>query len=154
MFHTKKERDCLTKRAREYLMGLMRESENIDYRLRVLDDLRFRLNGYDSTLKTDGVSGSKIGADRIGTYTARIVDLERELDVATEAYRKKRNNVMLAMIKMEDARNVDLIMIRYFEGEPWRNVAAALGVSETWVYTLHNRALKQFDNVFFGYTTQ
>lgn len=140
----------MTTRARNLLESLLRESEEIDYQLRTLDALKSRLEGFTSNLSPDNPhSVHKAHQDRIGAYTAHVIDLEREIEKRVAAYSKRRQIVTEALVKM-DERNGSLLLHRYIEGESWKDVAEALGISVTWAYTLHNRALKEFENVFYN----
>lgn len=133
------------------LAALLRESEEIDYQIRTLDGLKSRLQGFTSNLSPDNLqSVHKPHNDRIGAYTARIVDLEREIESRIKTFTKKRQTITDVLQQMTDGRHGDLLHIRYVEGEPWKDVAAALGISVTWAYTLHNRALKEFEQMFYN----
>lgn len=141
----------MSRRAKVLLAALLRESEDIDYQIRMLDGLKSRLEGFTSNLSPDNLqSVHKPHNDRIGAYTARIVDLEREIELRINKFTEKRNAITDVLLQMKDDRHGDLLYIRYIEGEPWRDVAAALGVSVTWAYTLHNRALKEFEQMFYN----
>lgn len=140
----------MSRRARNLLESMLRESEEIDYQLRTLDALKARLDGFTSNLSPDNPrSAYKPHQDRIGAYTAHIIDLERELEGRVNAYGKRRAIVTESLMKM-DGRNGSLLLHRYIEGESWKDVAALLGISVTWAYTLHNRALKEFEHLFYN----
>ena len=113
--------------------------------------MRSRLEGFTSFLSPDKAQdGQTPHHDRIGGYTAFIVDLERDLEQRTAAYSKRRALVTETMVLMDDERHSELLHARYIEGESWKDVAASLGISVTWCYTLHNRALKEFENLFYN----
>lgn len=138
-------------RARKLLEALVRESEEISFQIRTLDALKSRLEGFSFNLRGDGAqSVHKPHSDRIGAYTARVVDLERELEAKVQDYAERRRIVTDVLFKMEDTRHAALLHSRYIENEPWRDVAQTIGVSVTWTYALHNRALKEFENLFYN----
>ena len=140
----------MSRRARAYLIALARESNDIDDQLRTLDNFRDRLKGFTSNLSHDNAqSVHKPHNDRIGAYTAYVVDLERLLEERIERYSLKRSKVTEIFLQMTD-RNGSLLHLRYIDCEPWSSVADALGISVTWAYTLHNRALKEFENLFYN----
>lgn len=139
------------RRAKGYLEALRLESEAIDYQLRALDTLKARLDGLTAILSPDRSPNGQIHhQDRIGAYTALVVDSERELKERLEAFARKRRKVTDTLLAMEDDRHANLLLLRYVECEPWQDVAAALRISTTWAYTLHNRALKEFENLFYN----
>lgn len=139
------------RKARAYLELLLQESRDIDAQLSELDRMRERLEGFTSFLSPDRSQDGQIPhKDRIGAYTAFVVDLERTLEERTAAYSKRRALVTETMVLMDDERHSRLLHARYIDGEPWREIAEDLGISVTWAYTLHNRALKEFENLFYN----
>lgn len=141
----------MSRKARTLLEGMLRESEEISHQIRTLDNLRARLQGFTSNLSPDTQrSAYQPHNDRIGAYTARIIDLEEELEARVLKYSQRRQLITESLLKMRDDRHGELLHMRYIEGEPWKDVAAELGISVTWAYTLHNRALKEFENLFYN----
>lgn len=138
-------------KARAFLELLLQESRDIDAKLRELDIMRSRLEGFTSFLSPDrSQDGQTSHHDRIGGYTAFLVDSERLLEQRTADYSKRRALVVETMVLMDDERHSELLHARYIEGEPWREIAASLGISVTWCYTLHNRALREFEILFYN----
>ena len=141
----------MSRRAKNVLEALVRQSEEISFQISTLDALKSRLEGFTFNMGHDsGYSAHKAHNDRIGAYTARVVDLERELESKVEDYAEKRRMVTDVLFRMEDTRHAALLHSRYIENESWKDVAQTIGVSVTWSYALHNRALKEFENLFYN----
>lgn len=125
--------------AKEYLMQYRRAEQEID---RLLEEkARWTALAEKMTPSLSGIPGGAGGGDRLGETVAKIVDLEREIgakvDELVEHYRK----IGEVVSQISDAKEREVLLRRYIQGQSWEEIGERMGVTERWVYQVHKRAI-------------
>ena len=80
-------------------------------------------------------------------YVAKIAEIDEDL----EEIRAERDRALSAIIRLtlrlESAKQVDIIFRRYIHQDSWRRICRDLGISRTAAVRLHDRAVKALEDV-------
>ena len=93
------------------------------------------------TPSLSGMPGGAVGGDRLGETVAKIVDLEREIDAKVDELMGHYRKIREAVSQIPDAKEREVLMRRYMQGQSWEEIAERMGVTERWVYQVHKRAI-------------
>ena len=83
------------------------------------------------------------GGNRVADITAKIVDLEREVDQEIDQLQELKKKVEAAIEQVPDARAREILRLRYINGKRWEEIAVELNFNYRWVLRLHSEALKK-----------
>lgn len=90
-----------------------------------------------------GSGGSGV-SDKVGKNSARIADLEKEIDKKIDRLVDLREEIETAIAAVEDSRCRTLLEEHYINGKSWEKVAEVMGYSYYHtVARLHPKALKE-----------
>lgn len=136
--------------AKEYLLQIRRLDRLINNLVRERNTLRMNaLGNHSPRLVADKVQTSGGGgtmADSIDKY----VDIEHELTVMLNKYRKMRWRIVKEINSLPDPRHVELLYLKYVEGKCLEDIACIMRKPNGEIYNyeyikrLHGWALESF----------
>ena len=77
-----------------------------------------------------------------------LVDLQKQRSDLTEDRRKKHERTLLAIAKVEDNDEREVLTLRYALAKSWDDVAESMGYSVRNVYKIHGFALASFSKIY------
>lgn len=86
--------------------------------------------------------------DRVGRTTARIVDLENEINEEIDRLVDVREEMLGLIYTLSDGVLRIILERHYLLHEGWERIADKLGYSPRHITRLHNRALEELEGVF------
>jgi len=125
--------------AREYLDSVFMLNVKINSLQRELDMLNDLLGKLNKELTPDQVqtSGSK---DSLGDTVAKIIDLQREINILIDRYIDEFKNVKRIIELVENPKEYDLLHKHYIQGMSWTDISNEWDNSNTWVHEIKNNA--------------
>lgn len=124
---------------KEYLKGFKRHTKRInrlDAEIEVLRSMKM----FPST-NNDGMPHGS-GKSDLSSYAASLLEKEDELHQKGVLQMMSYQNIMEHINKLEDEDERDILFYRYIKGLQWWQIANEMHFSESWIYELHGRALK------------
>lgn len=97
----------------------------------------------------DKVAGSN-SQDKMGDCTAKILDLEKEIDAAVDAFVDKKREVSAVIERVKNASVVKVLRKRYLDYKTWEQIACEMNYTYQGVCKLHGRALQAVAAVMEG----
>ena len=85
--------------------------------------------------------------DRMPLQVAKVQKYERLVTQSLSRLYKEKVCIEKAVQKLEDARQREVIRLRYFSQAEWHIIAAKMGYSMSAVYDLHGKALFKLLNI-------
>lgn len=131
--------------AEEYLNRYRRLNAYIDCKLEQIAQLR-ALAARVSPTRGSGNTGNT--SDRVGITVAKIVDLERKIDVEIDKLIGIREEITGTISQIEDVDIRTILEYRYINGWSWRRIAAKMHYTEKHVTGyLHRKALHEIEKL-------
>lgn len=130
------------KEAKAYLSGI-RQTDRI---IKRLCSVRFSLRSslYHTGAPLSGMPGGGKDPDAIGRTIAKIDELERRIDAYVDELVARRQEAFDRIRLLPDLAEQDVLIARYIQLKPWRQIAQEMHYEERQVYRLHGNALKSF----------
>lgn len=126
--------------AKEYLSRYRWQNDRINAKLEQVAELRRKAQTVSSG-SSDG-SHSSTPYDRIGEITARIVDLEREINEDMDRSIDVQREIRAAIARVTDERLQSLLEYKYINGYTLEEIAVRMDYSYPQICRLHGRALQ------------
>ena len=136
--------------AKEYLKEMERMDNAIDRLLAIRSSLFDKATHITPTLKQDVVSSGGTCQDLVGNISAKIVDLEKEIDRLTDLFYDRKCEVatLLGEVFKISKKQHDLLKMKYLEGKRLPQIAIEMGYEDVdGANKLHGRALETFDRI-------
>ena len=131
-----------TKEVKEYLSQHRLLDVKINKKLEEQVRLRELATKITPQSRIGGGGGGEI-SDRVGKTTARIIDLENEINDDIDKLLDLKAEIT-AVIKTVDDDVLQLILLmRYINLKKWEYIAEKLNIEIRWLYRLHGRALEK-----------
>lgn len=92
------------------------------------------------------VSGSG-NQDKLGDAVAKIVDMEKEIDRAVDAFIEKKNEVNAVLQKIQNPDQLDLLYKVYIQFETLEQVACEMNMTYRNACYIHGRALQTVEGL-------
>ncbi len=127
--------------AKEYLSRYRWQNDRINAKLEQVAELRRKAQTVSSG-SSDG-SHSSTPYDRIGEITARIVDLEREINEDIDRSIDVQREIRAAITTVPDERLRHLMELRYINCLTLEEIARRMDYSYKQICRLHGKALLQ-----------
>lgn len=127
--------------AKEYLSRYRWQNDRINAKLEQVAELRRKAQTVSSG-SSDGTH-SATPYDRIGEITARIVDLEREINEDIDRSIDTQRSILSAISAIPDERLQSLLEYKYINGYTLEEIAVRMDYSYKQVCRLHGQALIQ-----------
>ncbi|MBQ7198577.1 MAG: hypothetical protein IJS29_04875 [Selenomonadaceae bacterium] len=119
---------------------LKREKENVEEKLKCVDDSLNRMTPY-----LDGLPNAKSADDRLARLIAEKLELENQLASLKEKLISAQVELIGGVLKVKgltvDEENI--LIRRYGFCDDWAAITAAMCFSENHVFRLHRQALKK-----------
>ena len=127
--------------AKEYLSQYKDLNDSINAKLEQVGELRRKAQTVSSG-SSDGTHSST-PRDRIGEITARIVDLEREINEDIDRSIDVQRGILTAISTVPDERLRHLLELRYINCLTLEEIARRMDYSYKQICRLHGKALLQ-----------
>lgn len=127
--------------AKEYLSRYRWQNDRINAKVEQVAELRRKAQTVSSG-SSDGSHGST-PYDRIGEITARIVDLEREINEDIDRSIDVQREIRAAITTVPDERLRHLLELRYINCLTLEEIARRMDYSYKQICRLHGKALLQ-----------
>lgn len=131
---------------KEYLGQIKRADTMIDSKIKELENLRSMRTRVTSTLSADVVSRTR-STDPLGDATARILDLEREINEQIDKFVDLKREVLALLEKVKHEKQYRVLHARYILYHTWEHIADEMGYSYYGVCKLHGRALQTVEKI-------
>jgi DNA-directed RNA polymerase specialized sigma subunit len=125
---------------KEYLSRYRWQNDSINAKLEQVAELRRKAQTVCSG-SSDGTHSST-PYDRIGEITARIVDLEREINEDIDRSIDVQREIRAAIARVTDERLQSLLEYKYINGYTLEEIAVRMDYSYPQICRLHGRALQ------------
>lgn len=125
--------------AKEYLSQYKDLNDSINAKLEQVGELRRKAQTVGSG-SSDGTHSST-PRDRIGEITARIVDLEREINEDIDRSVDLQREIRAAIATVPEVRLRTLLELRYINCLTLENIAVRMGYCYMQICRLHGKAL-------------
>lgn len=96
---------------------------------------------------SNGTGGNGVNGDKVGIYTAKLVDLEKEIIAETNKLVELKREIEAFIAVVEKPILRQLLTLKYINDLTWEQVAERLKKSWRHTMRLHKIALKNFENV-------
>ena len=126
--------------AKEYLWEIGSMDREIDAKLEQAARLR-ALSEKVTTVFGDGKGGGGGGTKDLSGIVAKIIDLERAIDVIVDALVDRRREAAAQIEGMRDERERHVLEWRYLNQWGWVKIGMELKCSERQAQRIHGRAL-------------
>ena len=128
---------------KQYLEQIGRLNEQIKNKLEEIHNLRIMISGISGINDSEKVQYSS-NKDKVGTITAKIVDMEIEVDKMID----KRWNIVNQIESIEDTDSYDVLANVYVLGKGFKAVAIDKGISYRHFLRLHDKAIVEFETIY------
>ena len=85
--------------------------------------------------------------DKVATGVELLDEYRRQLTAQLAQSERLRAEIEAAIVSLPDAAQRQVLLARYIDGAAWWQVANQLYMSERWVRTLHQKAVKNLQTV-------
>ncbi len=119
----------------------------IKVKLEVVQELKALATKVTASVFSGGGSGH---SDRVGRTTARIVDLENEVNEDIDRFVEIKAELHGIISALENERDRLVIERRYILGESWERVAENMGYSPRHIKRLHNQIIEKLEKISGG----
>lgn len=130
-------------RAKEYLECIRRYDHLIDSKLAQLQRLRAMATRVTPVMG-DGSQHGGWSQDKISGAVARIVDLDREITQAIDAYADLQREAGKLLERLKNPDHVKILTMRYMDYASFGEIAESMGKAERTVKYMHGSALAAF----------
>jgi len=133
--------------ARKYLEQIRNCDIHINNMLEELQRLRDFQKKITSTLRMDAVSGGSGDKDKIGSVVAKIVDLDREINMSIDDYVNMKREIRLTIEKVSDPDQLEVLYKRYFLYKSFETIADEMHMTYRNACYIHGRALQSVEAI-------
>lgn len=132
---------------KQYLEQIERLDRMIQNKLSEINQLQCMATSITVPPKDVNVqtSGDK---DRMGSTVAKLVDLERELDLLVDSMIEKKKVIIGQIESLENTDEYHILTEKYVNRKDWNVISVEMGYSYRNVITIHNKAMENFENMF------
>lgn len=124
---------------KQYLRGYRRHGRKIKRIEAEIDEIRSMKESI--SVNNDGMPRGSGQSDLSG-YVAQLSELEEKLYREGVEQVKTYKEISHAISQLDNEDERDVMFYRYIKGLEWWEIAKTMNCSESWVYELHGRALK------------
>lgn len=138
MEHVKTENE----KKKEYLREYRRHGKKIRRIEAEISEIR-SMKMYPSIVN-DGMPKGSNQSD-LSTYAGQLREKEDKLYAEGVEQVKTYNDISVRINRIKDEDEKDVLFYRYIKGMEWWEIAKTMDYSESWIYELHGRALKNLE---------
>ena len=119
----------------------------IKARIRVLqaEIERLRTEAESMGVSLDGMPRGSGAPDKTARLAVQLAECEEVLSNELSGLWSMRMEIINNLGRLKDPKHQRLLHLRYIGGERWEQIAADLGVSLRWCYSLHDAALIEYE---------
>lgn len=117
--------------AYDYLREIKKKDYLIDNKLAELDGLRDLITKTTAVIGSEAVQSSP--ADKFGKTIAKIIDLEKEINLEIDAFVDDRRQRIKIIEQLEDPMHYIIVFKRYVEYKSFEAIAEEIHYSRPWV---------------------
>lgn len=132
--------------AKVYLGQIELYDAHINNRLSDLAELQSLVTKITATISPVCVSGSG-NKDRLGDAIAKIIDMQDEINRKIDKYVDLKREISALLEQIQDADQVKVLHMRYFEYKPWEQIACEMNYSYRNVCYVHGKALQAVEAI-------
>lgn len=132
---------------KEFLNRHYEISQSIDAKLEQIEELKnlaLKIT-VGPFCESHGVGGY---TDRVGRTTARIMDLENEINREIDRLIDVKTEILALIYTLPDSTERTVLERHYLLHEGWERIAEKLGYSSRHITRIHNRALAALEGAF------
>ena len=129
---------------KQHLRQLRQINKRIDTQLEQVEQLRAMAEKITTNHDHAKARGRH---DKMAETVAKMVDLQQKINNDIDKYIDLKADIIKGIEKIEQADYWQILTLRYQKYESWENIAKTLGYTERWIFTLHGRALQEFQRV-------
>lgn len=132
---------------KEFLNRHYEISQSIDAKLEQIEELKSLAQKITVGPFSES-HGSGGYTDRVGRTTARIIDLENEINREIDRLIDVKTEIWELIYTLPDSTERVILERHYLLHEGWERIADKLGYSSRHITRLHNRALERLESAF------
>ncbi len=121
----------------------------IDSKLEVIAELK----SLATKVTTSPFTGSRSEgtySDRVGRTTARIVDLEAEINAEIDKLVEVKEEIRCIIATVPDSRRRTVLERKYILNQNWEIIAEKMGYSPRQIMRIHNAAIEELEAYYDG----
>ncbi|CDX03449.1 RNA polymerase sigma factor, region 3/4 [Desulfitobacterium hafniense] len=134
-------------KAKEYLSQAIRLDHRISSRLEQLENLKALAMRVTTNLTQEKVSGGRNIRGPFENTMAKIIDLEKEINLEVDQFIELKQEIMDTICQVEDVNCQLVLEKRYISGKSWGDISLELGYSQDWIFKIHRRGLKEISRI-------
>ena len=89
-----------------------------------------------------GPGGGTRRVSSVEEYAVKLADLSRDMAARADIYAEALRGIETTIDAIDDPVKRDVLKLRYLNGWGWGRIAKAMNYTESWLYTIHGRALR------------
>lgn len=91
---------------------------------------------------------SSLKGDTMASTVAKLIDAEKQVSKLMNLYLEKREYIISQIDKLPSKNSYVILIDRYVEDKTYGEIAYTLKCSERWVKKQHEKALKEFEELY------
>lgn len=132
--------------AKEILYQLRIADVKINNKIKELENFKIMMDSLGGGAG-ERVQSSRRSHDKFADRVATVVDLEREINKDVDNYVDLKARITKMIDKVQNSEHLDVLYKRYVNNKSWLTISSEMKYSESYLYKLHGRALKEFKEV-------
>ena len=131
--------------AKEFLQQIEKDDLIIKNKSVELYQLKCLVTSTTATMKDDPVQTSG-ASDKVGRITAKMIDLQNEINVLIDKYIDDRQERIKIIEQVKDPLQYKILHMRYIQYDKYKkmsDIANKLHFSEVWVAKIHGQGLQE-----------
>ena len=132
--------------AKDYLSQAYRIDQSINSKIEQIQSLRALALKASSVLAPTPVSGTR-SVHRLEEIVTKIADMEDEINADIDNLVDLKHEISVAIKAVPSPEHRLLLELRYLCFKDWTGISSELNLDMRWVHRLHNRALKEIEEI-------
>lgn len=129
---------------KQHLRQLRQINKRIDTQLEQVEQLRAMAEKITTNHDHAKARGRH---DKMAETVAKMVDLQQKINDDIDKYIDLKADILQGINKIEHADYWQVLTLRYQNYQSWDSIAETMGYTTRWIFTLHGRALVEFQRV-------
>lgn len=131
---------------KEYLSQISRLDRMIKNKLTELSQLKEMTHGLSAIPNEERVQSTP-NFDKIGTAVAKIIDMEKEIDILVDAFVDLKKEVYQKISMLKSSRHKYILIQKYVKYKSIYTIAEELKMTDRGCKKAHKRALEELDKI-------
>lgn len=132
--------------AREYLQQIAKDDKVIQNKCVEVYQLRCLATNITAPMGTEPVQTSGV-SDKVGNITAKIVDLEKEINELIDRYIDDKRERIKVIEQIDDALQYNILHKHYVQGKSFTEIAEEENYHPVWISKNHALAIEKVQNI-------